>query len=295
MIFRSLNYAPQRLFDLWKKEEQIYYLFLPYNREKMEFAELDDGFVLRFGAAHRTLILLLGEIKNFEELGTLQGGLSFVFPGKFSDESIREDYVDFCIDWNQHDVKRYKIKNSTARRVAEDKIEIFHYKNSEDFFANLAPGEFENLLQVWRQKTKTQVGVSDVEQKYLCKYMNSEYAEIICYKRAGALAGFQVFEVFGEVYFQINILDYEKMGRSCIAWVHPIEFFAGRKIHYFGAIKGDRRLYNHKLRMCRGKFWTFTQVCYNRTTKNKLEKLEQIKQLYTNKLKGIKNDSNRKD
>lgn len=275
MEFYTLDKAPKELFDLWYGLKSIYWHFLPSNKSKITFCKADNGFLLKRGMSHSNYYLPLGDITNFDQFKDLEGGITFILFGKYCDTTIPIQNTDFIFDWSELDLKKYKRRNSTIRRIQEDNITIKHF----DSMDMLLQVEIENLYNKWATKTKSN---ADTENhfKYYKDLFEHENMHYICYYRDNKLVGAQTFELIGRsVYWQMDFIDYENIGRSCIQLVHPLEYF-NRIIHILGALPNDKRLYDYKMRICKGKFYTFIPVQFNSKTKNKEEKLEYIKQLY---------------
>ncbi len=274
MIFKPMNYAPKELLKLWEEREVNFYSFLPSNQKNITFSEFDGGYILKAPAPHASLFMFLGKIKNFGELENLNGGCRFILDGPKNNLNSPMHLIDFKMLWDEKRLHKFIVKNSTKRRVIEDEITIQHFTNVEDVPIN----EFLQLIEIW--KTKTQDSLRNAT-KHIIDLLYAPNTEIITYRSKGALACFQAFEKHGnQIYIQVNVSDYDTLGKSGINVVHPLQHFSGKPLHFLGASTGDRRLYDYKVRMCHGECWTFNQVCFNTQTKNKKELIQKIHDLY---------------
>ena len=249
--------APDELISMMDKG--VYYVFLPalYN---VWFAKSGDGYIVLSKTGHIWSVCVFGNI-DLNDL-YLNKRYNIFFNGE--DNRLLDDFtlMDFKIDWDKEKIRKYKQKNSTERRVREQDITVDTYLNNDlSFSLDVDESEIDDLLNVWGSDTKSSIKVQlQVNKKMIL--LNSGNLDRIVYRCNGKLVGLQVFEKLGnQVYFQVNVSDYSVIGKSCIMWVFPIEFY-NKPIHYEGAGPGDERLISHKNRICDGKNWTFDKLSY---------------------------------
>lgn len=254
----------------------IYYNLLPAAK-KAKWMRSGDGVLLASPGNHLTNAMAFGKV-NLDDV-CFDNPVRWYYVCEKTDNT---DYMllDFLVDWNKDDIRKYKTKNSTDRRIKEQNITVSVYKgNDPRFWFDVKMNELEALFAKWDASTKTE-GKRDTKTRVTYALCNSKNLDKIVYRSNGKLAGFQVFENFlGNVYWHVNVVDYEKIGKSCVAWTYPIEHYNG-VIHYLGAGTDDKRLFEHKKRICRDNYITFGTVFVPSIAQsNKVKREEKILKL----------------
>ena len=256
----------------------IYYNMLPAIH-KTKWIRSGDGVIMVCGGNHLTNGMFFGKI-NPSDLN-IDNPIRWYYVGEKTTDTDNM-LLDFIVDWNEKELKKYKQKNSTQRRIQEQNITIAHYKGSDpSFYFDARESELEKLFLWWNDQTKTE-GKRDYSTREIYANCNSKNIDKFVYRCNGVLAGFQAFENFlGNVYWHVNILNYNLIGKSCVAWSYPIEYY-NQPIHYLGAGTDDNRLMEHKMRICRNKYITFNTIFVPSTSQSSVDKREQkLEQLYT--------------
>ena len=254
---KPFSEAPDELISMMN--EGVFYVFLPalYN---VWFCESGDGYIVLSKTGHIWSVCVFGRIDTDDLY--LDKRYNIFFKGE--ENRLLDDFtlMDFKIDWTKEQLKKYEQRNSTYRRVNQDKVTVDVYSHNDlTFNMDVEESEIDELLHIWEQSTKTSIKVQVQANKKMI-LLNQGDLDRIVYRCNGKLAGLQVFERLGnQVYFQVNISDYSLIGKSGFMWVFPIIHY-NQPIHYEGAGPGDNRLIEHKNRICQGKNWTFDKLSY---------------------------------
>ena len=211
---------------------------------KTSFFRSKNGIVLVCGYCRFKHVFIIGDIDKND--------IVFDSPAVYYFQSnnlqnIKASEFDFLIDWDEHKIKKYKQKNSTERKVKEQRIKIY----CNEFNSQITQ-EYNKLFEIWSKQTKGAQGGIRIQNHVNCLEGNFN----ITYRQNGELVGLQSFSIINnDVYFVINTLRHD----SGIGVVYPLELFKC-PLHYFGAQSKDCSLFKHKVRICDNKFIAFETI-----------------------------------
>lgn len=271
--------APEDLVELVNKCPAVYYTLLPYSQKPFFVKAKGGGYILLKGANHCTHAMIFGNVTR-EDLD-IDNPIHWFF--NTNEDIDNSDYTlfDFKVEQDAKKIKKCKYKHSYNRIVNDENITYREYVGvDETFWFDNKVFEIERLLNKWKEDSKSDVPITLKNVEHYIKLKNKNLVKI-AYRCNGVLSGLQVFEIVGEnIYWLVNVCLRDKVGKCQVCWIHPIEYFSYKPIHYLGAIPMQHNLFNHKMDLCGGKYWKFKKIVVPSETQSKEKRIKSLNKLY---------------